>query len=91
MIRFVLSLLVGFQVAAPSAAGAHALDFGNVREEHIMIPMRDGKRLSAYVFFPEGRGKVAGDLRAALRGHHAARARARRRRSWPRAASSSRS
>jgi predicted acyl esterase len=22
-----------------------------------MIPMRDGKRLSAYVFFPQGKGK----------------------------------
>jgi hypothetical protein len=28
-----------------------------VREEHLMIPMRDGKRLSAYVFFPKGEGK----------------------------------
>jgi predicted acyl esterase len=37
------------------------LDFGSVREEHIMIPMRDGKRLSAYVYFPPGR-QVAGDF-----------------------------
>ncbi|MDB6137616.1 MAG: cocE 3 [Verrucomicrobiaceae bacterium] len=33
------------------------LDFGSVREEHVMIPMRDGKHLSAYVFFPKGEGK----------------------------------
>lgn len=33
------------------------IDFGSIREEHIMIPMRDGKRLSAYVFFPPGNGK----------------------------------
>ena len=33
------------------------LDFGSVREEHIMIPMRDGKRLSAYVYFPAGTQK----------------------------------
>ncbi|MDB6073286.1 MAG: cocE 3 [Verrucomicrobiaceae bacterium] len=33
------------------------IDFGSIREEHIMIPMRDGKRLSAYVFFPPGEGK----------------------------------
>ena len=28
------------------------LDLGGVREEHVMIPMRDGKRLSAYVYRP---------------------------------------
>lgn len=32
------------------------LDLGGVREEHIMIPMRDGTRLSAYVYFPQGQG-----------------------------------
>ncbi len=55
---------------AASWLGAAPLpDFNGVREEHLMIPMRDGKRLSAYVYFPDGRGKMAGDLRAALRGH----------------------
>jgi uncharacterized protein len=45
-------------LASPlAAAPLPALDFGGVREEHIMIPMRDGKRLSAYVFFPKGEGK----------------------------------
>jgi len=39
------------------AADLSKLDFGTVREEHIMIPMRDGKRLSAYVFSPQGKGK----------------------------------
>jgi predicted acyl esterase len=33
-----------------------ALDLGGVREAHIMIPMRDGTRLSAYVYFPPGQG-----------------------------------
>jgi uncharacterized protein len=32
------------------------LDLGGVREEHVMIPMRDGKRLSAYLYFPPGTG-----------------------------------
>ena len=27
-----------------------------MREEHVMIPMRDGLRLSAYLYFPEGEG-----------------------------------
>ncbi|MEO6740740.1 MAG: CocE/NonD family hydrolase, partial [Chthoniobacteraceae bacterium] len=42
--------------ASALAAPVPKLDFGSVREEHIMIPMRDGKRLSAYVFFPKGEG-----------------------------------
>ena len=39
--------------SSASAANLPKLDFGNVREEHVMIPMRDGKRLSAYVYFPK--------------------------------------
>lgn len=30
-------------------------DLGPIREEHVMIPMRDGKRLSAYLYFPPGK------------------------------------
>ena len=29
---------------------------GSITEKHIMIPMRDGNRLSSYVYFPEGKG-----------------------------------
>ena len=43
--------------ASAFAAPPPKLDFGAVREEHLMIPMRDGKCLSAYVFFPPGEGK----------------------------------
>lgn len=32
------------------------LDLGGVREEHRMLPMRDGARLSAYLYFPPGNG-----------------------------------
>jgi hypothetical protein len=39
------------------AADLPKLDFGSVREEHVMIPMRDGKRLSAYLYFPAGNEK----------------------------------
>jgi putative CocE/NonD family hydrolase len=46
-------VLVALSSASASAA-TPPLDFGTVREEHLMIPMRDGKRLSAYVFFPKG-------------------------------------
>ena len=42
----------------PSAAliAADDLDLGTVTEKHLMIPMRDGKRLSAYAYFPKGNG-----------------------------------
>jgi uncharacterized protein len=32
------------------------LDLGTVTERHEMIPMRDGQRLSAYLYFPAGAG-----------------------------------
>lgn len=31
-------------------------DFGNVQERHVMIPMRDGTKLSAYLYMPPGKG-----------------------------------
>jgi uncharacterized protein len=52
------SLLLTVLLATSSqGATPPPLDFGSVREEHIMVPMRDGKRLSAYVYFPKGEGK----------------------------------
>jgi predicted acyl esterase len=33
------------------------LDLPGVSEQHVMIPMRDGTRLSAYLYRPEGEGK----------------------------------
>ncbi|MEW6303156.1 MAG: CocE/NonD family hydrolase [Verrucomicrobiota bacterium] len=36
------------------AAELKPLDLGGVTEKHLMIPMRDGTRLSAYVYFPKG-------------------------------------
>ena len=33
------------------------LDLPGVREQHVMIPMRDGVRLSAYLYMPKGEGK----------------------------------
>jgi predicted acyl esterase len=32
------------------------LDLKPITEKHVMIPMRDGKRLSAYLYFPPGKG-----------------------------------
>ncbi len=31
-------------------------DLGGVREEHVMVPMRDGVKLSVYLYFPTGDG-----------------------------------
>ena len=38
-------------------AAEPAVDLGTVREEQVMIPMRDGKRLSAWLYFPRGDAK----------------------------------
>jgi predicted acyl esterase len=37
-------------------APEETLDFGDVTETHVMIPMRDGKHVSAYLYTPEGKG-----------------------------------
>lgn len=43
--------------ACPDTAKAKEdANFGDVTERHTMIPMRDGIRLSAYLYFPEGTG-----------------------------------
>lgn len=38
------------------AADEPAVDLGGVVEKHVMIPMRDGVKLSAYLYFPMGDG-----------------------------------
>lgn len=54
MSRAVFFLLMA--LVASVAAAADPVDLGGVREEHVMIPMRDGVKLSAFLFFPEGNG-----------------------------------
>ena len=53
-----LACLLGLVLVTGGAIqGAEGeIDLGGVREEHVMIPMRDGVRLSAYLYFPEGKG-----------------------------------
>lgn len=57
--RVLLSLTL-LTLALPRCGGSPGLDeevkFGSVTEKHMMIPMRDGKSLSAYLYFPEGSG-----------------------------------
>lgn len=44
-------------ISAVAAQELPKLDLSGVREQHVMIPMRDGVRLSAYLYIPEGGGK----------------------------------
>lgn len=59
--RGLCGLLAAFVVTLISATTAHAqdksdLDLKPITEKHAMIPMRDGKHLSAYLYFPPGKG-----------------------------------
>lgn len=46
-----LTMLIGNLLPAQEK-----IDLGGVREEHVMIPMRDGTKLSCYLYFPPGDG-----------------------------------
>lgn len=50
---FLTFLLLG---GATIPAAEPRVDLGDVTEKHVMIPMRDGKKLSAYLYFPPGKG-----------------------------------
>ena len=56
--RSVLAVLVSavLMACSPNATETDSVDLGSVTEEHVMIPMRDGVRLSAYLYLPEGNG-----------------------------------
>jgi predicted acyl esterase len=51
-----LSLALALVVSAAFAHAAAPPDFAPVTEKQLRIPMRDGKHLSAYVYFPPGAG-----------------------------------
>src|SRR5229473_2272190 len=48
--------IIFFGVATALSAAEEPLDLGGITEQHVMIPMRDGKQLSAYLYFPKGEG-----------------------------------
>ncbi|MBN9521261.1 CocE/NonD family hydrolase [bacterium] len=53
MRRLALALLL----VLPSAARAQQpVDLGTVAEKHVWVPMRDGTKLSVYLYFPPGKG-----------------------------------
>ena len=55
MLRLLTTIILLSGSLLPAVA-QKALDFGEVTEQHVMIPMRDGVRLSAYVYTPAGDG-----------------------------------
>ncbi|MSU80707.1 MAG: CocE/NonD family hydrolase [Gemmataceae bacterium] len=56
MLRSVFAI-VGLLLASVNLAFAQPpLDLGAITEKHVMIPMRDGVKLSAYLYFPPGKG-----------------------------------
>jgi predicted acyl esterase len=55
MRTFIAIAALTLAVAAPAAVPV-PIELGEVREEQIMIPMRDGTRLSAFIYFPQGNG-----------------------------------
>ena len=51
---WLLALFAG--IHCPGISGADEVDLGGVREEQVMIPMRDGTKLSAFLYFPADTG-----------------------------------
>ncbi len=56
LVLFGLALLPG----ASTVNAADDLDFGDVTETRVMVPMRDGKRLSGYLYLPQDKGPWPG-------------------------------
>jgi uncharacterized protein len=54
--RRLLTATVLLAASMTSVSGQDDLDLGDVTEQHVMIPMRDGVRLSAYLYTPTGDG-----------------------------------
>lgn len=52
---FLASILMAVSSSRCTAAEP-AVDLGPVTEKHEMVPMRDGKKLSVYLYFPPGKG-----------------------------------
>jgi uncharacterized protein len=52
----ILPLLGALFLGTGARAADAPPDLGGVREEHSMVPMRDGVKLSAYLYFPPGAG-----------------------------------
>lgn len=56
-LRCIFLIFLGSFSATVFGADLPPLDLEGVREEHVMVPMRDGARLSVYLYFPTGEGR----------------------------------
>lgn len=56
MLTLLRSFMVLLILASTLSAAEPAINLGTVTEKHEMVPMRDGKRLSVYLYFPAGDG-----------------------------------
>ena len=56
MTRFPPAILLLTLAVTSACADDPPLDLGGITEKHEMIPMRDGVRLSAWLYFPSGNG-----------------------------------
>ena len=52
-----IGMFVALSINLPSDLEAIETELiGSIREQHVMVPMRDGKHLSTYLYFPTGKG-----------------------------------
>ena len=77
-----------FAFAVPAVAQP-PVDLGPVTEKHEMVPMRDGAKLSVYLYFPPGKGPWPVLLEQRYADLTARRAPARGTPGWPRPGTSS--
>jgi len=56
MRTMLVSILLGVVFQTQTAVAFQDIDLGTITEKHQMIPMRDGKHLSSYLYFPRGEG-----------------------------------
>ena len=56
MRTMLVSIILGVVFQNQTAVAFQDIDLGTVTEKHQMIPMRDGKHLSSYLYIPQGDG-----------------------------------
>ncbi|WP_373652036.1 CocE/NonD family hydrolase [Schlesneria sp. DSM 10557] len=54
--RWLVITVLGLYCISGQLTAAEGVDLGGVTEKHVMIPMRDGVRLSAFLYIPPGEG-----------------------------------
>lgn len=55
-LALVVTLGASGALTTNGTAAEEPVDLGQITERHVMIPMRDGKQLSTYLYFPKGDG-----------------------------------